>query len=260
MGKVDLYALRKKHEALQSGKTGGGGQDFLKNFVQLEEGTTTLRILPPKGENDPLFYAETKIHRIGEGENVKNFHCRKVHNEKCPLCDAYYKLWDYSKKTGKDGKDQYATLARLIKPRERYYLNVAVRPANEVKILSIGQIVFKKILNTMMDPDYGDITDLKTGYDFKIVKEMDGGFPKYDQSSPRPKSSPAGTGQEIAAFMESLHDIHSLVKLEDFEEMRKSAEILLTEIGISTTNHTPKIMSSDDEDGPETNYLNKLKG
>jgi hypothetical protein len=167
-------------------------------------------------------------------------------------------LWDYSKKTGKDGKDQYATLARQIKPRERYYLNVAVRPANEVRILSIGQIVFKKILNTMMDPDYGDITDLKSGYDFKIVKEMDGGFPKYDQSAPRPKSSPAGTGQEIAGFMESLHDIHSLVKLEDFEEMRKSAEILLSEIGIASL--SPKVMTSDEDNGPESNYLNKLKG
>jgi hypothetical protein len=110
----------------------------------------------------------------------------------------------------------------------------------------------------MMDPDYGDITDLKSGYDFKIVKEMDGGFPKYDQSAPRPKSSPAGTGQEIAGFMESLHDIHSLVKLEDFEEMRKSAEILLSEIGIASL--SPKVMTSDEDNGPESNYLNKLKG
>jgi len=258
MAKVDLDALRKKHEALQSGKAAGGGQDFLKNFVQLEDGTTTLRILPSKEGDDRWFYAETKIHRIGEGENVKNFHCRKVHNEKCPLCDAYYKLWDYSKKTGKDGKDQYATLARLIKPRERYYLNVAVRPANEVKILSIGQIVFKKILNTMMDPDYGDITDLKNGYDFKVVKEMDGGFPKYDQSSPRPKSSPAGSPQEIAKFMDLLHDIHSLVKLEDYEDMRKSAEILLTEIGITT--HTPKVMTTPEDGDDDGDYLSKLKG
>jgi hypothetical protein len=167
-------------------------------------------------------------------------------------------LWDYSKKAGKDGKDQYATLARQIKPRERYYLNVAVRPANDVKILSIGQIVFKKILNTMMDPDYGDITDVKNGYDFKIVKEMEGGFPKYDQSSPRPKPTPAGTGQEIAKFMESLHDIHSLVKLEDYEDMRKSAEILLSEIGITT--HTPKVMTSPSDGDDEGDYLSKLKG
>ena len=39
---------------------------------------------------------------------------------------------------------------------------------------------------------------------------MEGQWPKYDQSAPRPKSSELGSKSEIAAAMDSLHEIHDL--------------------------------------------------
>ena len=62
---IDLDKIREMHEKLSSPGT-GGSSDFTNNFVQLQEGTTVLRILPPK-EEDQDFYAMTKIHR---GSNV----------------------------------------------------------------------------------------------------------------------------------------------------------------------------------------------
>jgi len=243
---IDLDALRAKHAELSNPGSGSSNSDFLSNFMQIAEGTNLVRILPGKDE-DTLFYAETKIHRVpDENGNVKNVHCRKMHGEPCPLCDAYFSLW---KEPNKD-----EDLARQIKPRARYYMNVVDRETGDVKILSIGVILFKKIIAAMLDEDFGDITDLQAGHDFKIVKIMEGQWPKYDQSQPRPKSTETGSKAEIAAWMESLHDIHALVKLEDYEDVKTAAQALLPSHEGTMNNPQPKEDVSDDD------YLSKMKG
>jgi hypothetical protein len=241
---IDLEALRKKHEELKN--SGNSNADFLQTFYQIPEGTNAIRILPWK-DDDNEFYAETKIHRIPQQDGGnKNVHCRKVHGEACPLCDLYYSLWKTGRKSDED-------LARKIKPRARYYLNILDWDSGEIKILSIGVILFKKIIGAMLDEDFGDITDPETGHDFKIVKEMDGQWPKYDQSAPRPKSSGLGTKQEIASIMESLHDIHGLVKLEEYEDVKQITDSLVCEAVQGSSGSTTNEEVSDNE------YLKKLQ-
>ena len=242
---IDLEALRRKHEQLNGGGSTSNNSDFLNKFYQIPEGSNDVRILPGK-DDDHEFYAETKIHRVpGPDGTSKNYHCRKVHGEPCPLCALYYGLW-------KTGRKEVEDLARQIKPRARYYMNILDRDSGDVKILSVGVILFKKIIAAMLDEDFGDITDLDSGHDFKIVKEMEGQWPKYDQSAPRPKSSPLGSKQETAAAMDSLHDIHSLVKLEDYEEYKKVAAALagVPDLGIS---------ANQDEEVSDGDYLSKLQ-
>tara|TARA_R110000782_G_scaffold102791_5_gene190189 strand:+ start:22627 stop:23379 length:753 start_codon:yes stop_codon:yes gene_type:complete len=247
---IDLDALRAKHAELNTEKKGGDNADFLAKFLSLNIGTNVIRILPGK-DDDTLFYAETSIHRVPNGQmndngspQTKNMHCRKIHGEACPICDSYYALW----------KPPYLDedLARQVKPRSRYYMNVVDRETREVKILSCGVIIFKKIIAAMLDEDYGDITDLKLGHDYKIHKEMDGKWPKYDQSQPRPKSEPAGTKADVAAWMDQLHDIHGLVKLEDYDVFKAAAETLTpSQIG-NTSQGTP-------EDVDDDEYLSKMQ-
>tara|TARA_R100000951_G_scaffold30502_2_gene26213 strand:- start:4071 stop:4811 length:741 start_codon:yes stop_codon:yes gene_type:complete len=242
---IDLDALRAKHEELSGNKPAGGNSDFLSNFLQLQEGTNSVRILPGKDE-DTMFYAETKIHRIPDGQGgTKNVHCRKMHGEACPLCDTYFSLW---KEPNKD-----EDLARTIKPRSRYYMNVVDRETGTVKILSLGVILFKKIIAAMLDEDFGDITDIASGHDFKIVKIMEGQWPKYDQSSPRPKSSEAGSKAEVATWMDSLHDIHALVKLEDYDDVKTASLGLLPSHEGSSQNPTKAENVADDD------YLSKMQ-
>jgi hypothetical protein len=243
---IDLDALRAKHEELTKPAGGGSNSDFLSNFLQLNEGTNLVRILPGK-DDDTLFYAETKIHRIPNGEGqIKNVHCRKMQGEKCPLCDAYYALW----KRVNEGAKENETMARQIKPRARYYMNVVDRESGGVKILSVGVILFKKVVAAMLDEDFGDITDLTEGHDFKIVKIMEGQWPKYDQSQPRPKSEKTGTPKEVATYMEQLHDIHDLVKIEDYEEVKQYADNIL---------NTRQGSSPQKEEEGEGDYLTKLQ-
>jgi len=243
---IDLEALRKKHEQLQNPATANQNSDFLKKFYQIPEGTNAVRILPWK-DDEKEFYAETKIHRVPQPDgNNRNVHCRKVHGEACPLCDMYYALW-------KTGRKEDEDLARKIKPRARYYMNILDRESGDVKILSIGVILFKKIIGAMLDPDFGDITDPESGHDFKIVKEMEGQWPKYDQSQPRPKSSELGTKQEAAGIMETLHEIHGLVKLEEYEDVKKAADSLRGETVQGSSTSAPS------KDVPDNEYLTKLQ-
>ena len=229
---IDLNALRAKHQQLTNPKTGGGDQDFLNKFYQVKEGEAYLRILPAPADSDKNFYAETKIHRVPQPDgSVKNVHCRKVHGEKCPLCDLYYGLW-------KTGSKEDEDLARQIKPRARYYLNAYDRENEEVKIFSIGVILFQKIVETMMDPDYADlfeesencILDTEIGHDFKLHMKKEGQWPKYDQSMFRPKATSLGSKKMISEVMESLHDIHSLVKLEEYDDVKEAVLNLRPEL------------------------------
>jgi len=241
---IDLEKIKEIHANL-SGKGGGG---MSETFLKIEEGTNVVRLLPPK-EEDQDFYAMTKLHRIPMQDGmVKNIHCRQVHGEQCPICNLYYSLW---KEPTKD-----ETLARQIKGRDRYYMNVLDRESGAVKILSIGIILFKKIIAAMVDPDYGDITDPEGGHDFKIVKIMEGQWPKYDQSAPRPKSTPAGSGKEVAEWMESLHDIQSLVKLEDYEELKQIAESINPFAAVERS--VDEVHRSETEVGDE-DYMEKLQ-
>lgn len=243
---IDLDALRAKHEQLNN-QGQGNNDDFLNKFYQIPEGSNAVRILPWRDDSKE-FYAETKIHRVTMPDgNNKNFHCRKIHNEPCPLCDFYFGLW-------KTGRKEDEDLARKIKPRARYYMNVIDRNSGEVKIFSVGVILFKKVIAAMLDEDFGDITDLEKGHDFKVVKEMEKGspWPKYDQSAPRPKSAPAGNKAEVAAAMESLHEIHELVKLEEYEDV-KAAVQALTNVAVQDSPNTQNEEVGDDD------YLNKLQ-
>jgi len=243
---IDLEALRAKHEQLNNPQT-GGNTDFLKKFYQIPEGTNAVRILPWR-DDEKEFYAETKIHRVPQPDgNVKNIHCRKIHGEKCPMCDLYFGLW-------KTGRQEDEDLARKIKPRARYYMNILDRESGDVKILSIGVILFKKIIGAMLDEDFGDITDPESGHDFKIVKEMDGQWPKYDQSAPRPKSSELGSASDVASVMDSLHEIHELVKLEDYDDVKKATDMLVGVAVQGTSTPEPSEEVSDND------YLSKLQG
>jgi len=262
---IDLNKLREKYASLNK-QGGGGNQDFLEKFFMLDEGEAYVRILP-WDKDDQEWYAETAIHRI----NGRNYHCRKVQDEECPVCDAYFAAWKRIEATGgrnAGNNEDAASAARALRANKRYYLNCIDRRNGDVKILSIGQKLFNKILQTALDEDYiGDnqetVIDLKEGNDLKVVKELIGGYPNYDKSSFRPKKTPAASEMETNAAMESLHNIHGLVKIGDYAEMKEFAEetstLINQIISPSRSSEGSSEGGSKSEDGNE-DYLSHLSG
>lgn len=249
---VNIDELRKKYAEINN-QGGGGNSDFLSKFFMMDEGTSVVRVLPAKDETTQEFYAETAIHRL----NDKNYHCPRVKGGKCPVCDTYYNMWKEINSIGKEsakGKE-LQELAKQIKSRKRYYMNVVDRRDESVKILSVGMKLFGKILDCFFDEDFGDITDMQEGWDFKIVKDTQGQWPNYDKSSPKPKQSVAGSDAENAKWLESLHDIHGLVKVADYDELK----LMMTELEASVKGPQPETVTSDAQAPDDEDYMAHLK-
>jgi len=251
---VNIEQLRKKYAEINNPGGSGGNSDFLSKFFMMDEGTSVVRVLPAKEGTDTEFYAETAIHRL----NDKNYHCPRVKGGKCPVCDTYYNMWKEINAIGKEtpkGKE-LQDLARQIKSRKRFYMNVVDRRDESVKILSVGQKLFGKVLDCFFDEDFGDITDLKEGWDFKIVKDTQGQWPNYDKSSPKPKQSSAGSDAESAKWMDELHDIHGLVKVADYDELKG----MMMELEAASKGTHPDVIAAENAPAADDDdYMSHLK-
>jgi hypothetical protein len=250
---LDIGSLQNDYKSLKASE---GSGSFLENFVKMPEGkgSVVMRILPPApkgafGRDDNPFYLVTAIHRV----NGKSLHdIRDYVGGKWvgrnPICEYMRHLWKESEQSAPAEAEQKRSLYRQIKPVERYYYNVIVREERSEdgtikknvgpKILSVGKTVHEIILRgilgdkEMNQPRLGDVTDPKTGYDFKLVKTIrksgDQSFPNYEGSHFL-EQSPAGDPDEWKTWMGSLHDLKSLRTLKTYEELEHE---LLVHLGI----------------------------
>jgi hypothetical protein len=257
---LDLQGL--KNESLRLNKEPGGGNDFLENFVKFPEqgGVVLVRLLGPampgmfNRKSSPFFQA-TRIHRV----NGKSLHCLKsLEGDKwegeCPICRYYNWLWKESESKDPTEAARLQAAARAIKPIERYYYNVIVRKevdekTGEVrenvgpKILSVGKTLHKRIIaaivgdENMQEPALGDVTDFKTGRDFKIIKTIrpsgKESYPNYDSSKFMDPS--AVDPDQGKLWMENVHDLpalrHTLEADEARIELKKHLGIIPSEEG-----------------------------
>jgi hypothetical protein len=240
---LDMQELLQESERLEQGQ----GGDFQSNVVRMPEksGFVVVRILPP-GRGKKLFCA-TRIHKV----NRKNLHCPRVltQNPKgkkywkdadpkcpCPVCRYNSEIW-------KEAADEDEARERQkqigVNAYERYYYNVIVRQevdpkTGEVhknvgpKILSIGVQLHERIIRAIVgdtkneEKGLGDITDIKNGRDFKIIKNIRPGkdsFPEYNESKFL-DPSPLGSPDECDLWLNSLHDLAALRVLRPVEEMK----------------------------------------
>lgn len=219
---INLDKLREDYERLNGKKTSGEGNLDMSAWLKLNEGTNIIRFLPSnKPDTDP-WYRETIYHRFSDSEGkLQTLQCRKVIKEACPMCDLYFGMWkehDVACKANnwdrKKIRTPYSQLASKLKPSSRFFANVVDRESKEVKIFSIPGKLMSKIIGDIIG-DFGDITDLKNGNDYKVVKDMvksgDQVWPNYDKSSCRPKKEPTGSAGDIEKWMGSLHDLNALV-------------------------------------------------
>jgi hypothetical protein len=266
---LDIAALQNENERLSKDSTGG---DFLANFVKMPEGNgaLVLRLLPPApagmfDREKNAFYCSTRIHRV----NNKSLHCPKELDGgrwkdnpdgiACPICKYYNWLWQESDKKSPDEANQMQANARKIKPIERYYYNVIVRSVfNEgtqemeknvgPKILSIGKTLHKMIIRAIVgdkgldEAPLGDVTDPKTGRDFKLIKTMRQSgresFPNYSDSKFL-DPGPLGDPDEVEKWFANFHDIGSLRNLKSEDELKHELKVHLGLIQDSTTGFDP---------------------
>ena len=130
-------------------------------------------------------------------------------------------LNDFVRQLYKEGSDESVKMAKDLSARQRFFSPVLVRGQEEegVRIWGFGKTAYKELLNLVLNPDYGDITDVDQGTDLVINYGKPPGA-QFPQTTivPRRKSSPLAENADKAAGL-----LDSIPSFDDvFESARKT--------------------------------------
>ena len=260
---VNLDKYKKKYEKLKEAANTQGGEGDT-NFMVLQDEANLIRILPldpadelakSGGKGDLEFHLETATHRVAVGQDISYYPCPRFHkDETCPICDLYVSLW-------KTGNDKMIAVARDIKAKKRFYINVVDRADGKVKILSMGIKLFEQISSTLYNPDYGDITHLQEGFDYSVFKsyvsQKGKKWPDYSQSTPRRQPTPlAQTPAEVNEILEGRLDLTECINFAEPEVLDSASDKIRLAISGETQISNPGEPST----GPDLgiDYLSNL--
>lgn len=210
MGKLNMSALKNRLDAAES--SGGG---YNADYDKLQNGKNVRRVLWPKGDKEVPF-SEGFLHFSLGADGKKVATCPKTFNEKnpCPICEYVAQLQKSKNKNDKK-------LADEIKAKRRIYINVLNRDEEEEtpKVLPIGVTILKGLLETMCDPDYGDITDPENGRDITITRKGQGLNTEYSVL-PKPKASVFSEELEVDDVEEAMADLDALFIEKTYDELQ----------------------------------------
>ena len=155
---IDVKSITALRDSAQS------GVDFKKVFWNLKKGEkATVRLVASKyTPKNPFTEVNRHAWNVAKGALVLT-----AFGEKDPIIEYYEKNkkdWEYAKK---------------FKPVKSFTVPVIVRGEEEkgVRLWTISTSILSSLVELFQDPDYGDITDVKTGRDLKLTKTTET-FPK----------------------------------------------------------------------------------
>lgn len=245
-----LAELRKEYET-SSKESKGGSSIKMADWLSFQEGSNFVRILP--GKDDPMsFFAEGAIHKyvISSEPYPRNYKCRRISGEKCPVCDFYFDLWKQHKalELPKGEKSKYGDLATKIKQKPRFYFTAVSRSLQEageppVKLVAASNQLFDRVMKYLLNEDFMDdenqdestIISLDRGNDFDIIMNKDSGWPNFAESESKVKKTKAGTPAQIAEWMDHNLDPWSHAEPDSYEkgvEIVTSMEAELNKVNI----------------------------
>lgn len=213
---IDFKKMRAKLVQLQNK---GNGKS--NSFWRPEEGDNHIRIVPT-ADGDP--FKEYWFH-YNVGKNAGFLCPKKNFNKPCPCCDFAWHIMGEAKASN---DTEALKLAKSLLPRQRFFSPVLVRGEEDkqVKIWGYGKMAYENLLNLVLNPDYGDITDIAEGTDLVLNygKPPGASFPQ-TKIQPRRRTSPlCEEGVDSPKTKELLESIPDIPKL--FEE--KSADEIET--------------------------------
>lgn len=163
---LDLSKIKSRLDSLKSNTT-------KSTSLWKPQGKQTIRIVP-YSHNPENPFIELLFHY---NMNGKTYLSPSSFGRPDPIVEFASKL----KKTG--SKEEWKQ-GRALEPKLRTYVPILVRgqESEGVKFWGMGKQVYQEILAIIADPDYGDITDLKSGRDitveFKTAEETGKSFPE----------------------------------------------------------------------------------
>lgn len=207
---IDMKKMREKYNALKS--KGGNKKDNL--FWKPQDGDQTIRILPTS-DGDPFkeFWFYYNLDKAPVLCPKRNF------GEDSPVLDFASALY-------KEGTPDSIEMAKKLFPKQRFFSPVIVRgeEAQGVRIWGYSKTVYEQLLQLVLNPDYGDVTDTDTGTDLVLNYGKKSGalFPS-TKLTPKRKDSPVcpeGDG-DCQALLEEIPDFDGLFERRTTEQVQE---------------------------------------
>ena len=203
---INMELMRKKLAALRGE---GNGDNKQSVWFKPDEGDTDIRIVPTP-DGDPL--KEMYFH-YSVGNHNKAVLCPKRNfGESCPICEFASSLW----REGVDNNDEESKkLAKSLFVRQRYFSPVLVRGQEDqgVRVYGYGKKAYELLLGYILDPEYGDITDLTEGTDITLTytkPNKPGSYPQTSLKMRRNTSTLLEDTEAIPALLDNMPDFDSL--------------------------------------------------
>ena len=211
---IDLSKMRAKLNAVQN--RGGGTKK--SQFWRPEDGEQTIRIVPT-ADGDP--FKEFFFH-YNLGKNAGFLSPKKNFGEDDPLDGFIRQLFN-------EGTEESTKMAKSLMARQRFFSPVIVRGEEEegVKLWGYGKMGYSVLIQLVLNPDYGDITDVDGGTDLVINygKPPGASFPV---TKIHPRRRPSALAEDKDATQAYLDGIPSFKEnfnektTEEIEEMLSS--------------------------------------
>ncbi len=220
---IDLAKMREKYNKLK-----GGGGSSTDSFWKPQEGSQTIRIVTP-ADGDP--FMDRHFH-YGLGDNGRtSVLCpKRNYDDHCPVCSFANNLWN-------EGTEDSKSMARDYFAKMRVFAPVIVRGEEEkgVRLWGFSKTTYENLLNIVMDPEYGDITDPMTGTDIRLDygKKAGQSYPTTDLRPARKTSRLMPTDDESTNLLENIPDINTTFERKTSEEV---GTILEQGLGSATAN------------------------
>ena len=200
---IDMELMRRKLASLR------GDNDGNSVWFKPDEGDTDIRIVPTN-DGDPLkemfFHYNVGEHRGGILCPKRNF------GEHCPVCEFASQLW----REGSNNNDEESKkLAKSLFVRTRYFSPVVVRSREDegIKVYGYGKMAYELLLGYILDPEYGDVTDIQEGTDITLTytkPTKPGAYPQTNLKMRRNTSPLLEDQDAIPALLDGMPDFDAL--------------------------------------------------
>ena len=245
---MDLNALKKKLDTLQSNPQGGQKTDYSLIFWKPTVGKQQIRIVPSAYDASNPF-TELKFYY---GITNKVMISPSNFGEKDPIALFAGKLRE------EYNKENYL-LAKKLDAKNRIFVPVVVRGEEDkgVRLWQFGKQVYEELLALAVDDEIGDYTDIVGGRDLTIetVGPESTGTP-YNKSSVRVrlKTSPLSedSSQVESWTSEQPNPKEGLFKNYSFDEMKVALEKWLAPEEVESDNVTTNAFPTEKAAAPST--------
>jgi len=207
---LDMKKMKAKYTALQNRGRGGGNKSM---WFRPQDGEQVIRIVPT-ADGDP--FKEFWLH-YGVGKNPAFLSLKRNYGQDDPIDNFVRALYN-------EGDEESIKMAKSISAKQRFFSPVLVRGEEDkgVRIWGYGKQVYEQLLNLVLNPEYGDITDVDTGTDLTLQYGKPAGaqFPQTNLTPRRKSSGLANTAEETTELLESIPDIEGSFDKKTFDEMQ----------------------------------------